>query len=301
VTTLTVQGGKPGPSRRRAARNRGSGSSMWDATLLTKVGLAFTIILSAFPIYWMIVIATRTNSDAVDVPPPLLPGGNLGENIRRVLEDPDAQFFTGLLNSAIVASTVTASVVIISTMAGFAFARLHFRGNRVLLLTILLTMMVPLQQMGVVPLYRLMVELEWTGQLQAVILPYLLNAFGVFLMTQYTEQAVPAELVEAARVDGASTLRIWWTIIVPSVRPGMAVLGINTFMLIWNDFMWPSIVLSGGSPTVQVAIRNLNAQHSTDYVMIFTGTALSVLPLIVVFLVFGRQIIGGLMEGAVKA
>jgi len=299
VTTLTLRGERPG-TRRRRARRSGSGSHLWDATLLTKAGLALAIILSAFPIYYMIIIATRTNSDAVDVPPPLLPGGNLGENIRRVLADPDAQFTTGLLNSAIVASTVTVSVVIISTLAGFAFARLHFRGNRVLLLTILLTMMVPLQQMGVVPLYRLMVELEWTGQLQAVILPYLLNAFGVFLMTQYTEQAVPAELVEAARVDGASTLRIWWNIILPAVRPGMAVLGINTFMLIWNDFMWPLIVLAG-NPTVQVAIRNLNAQHSTDYVMIFTGTTLSVIPLIIVFLVFGRQIIGGLMEGAVKA
>jgi cellobiose transport system permease protein len=296
MTTLTVRQNR----RKRTSRNGGSGSSMWDATLLTKVMLGFTIILSAFPIYWMIIIASRTNSDAVDTPPPLLPGGNLGENIRRVLADEDAQFITGLVNSAIVASTVTVSVVIISTMAGFAFARLHFKGHKILLLAILMTMMVPLQQMGIVPLYRLMVELEWTGQLQAVILPYLLNAFGVFLMTQYTEQAVPAELVEAARVDGASTLRIWWNIVLPAVRPGMAVLGINTFMLIWNDFMWPLIVLAG-NPTVQVAIRNLNAQHSTDYVMIFTGTTLSVIPLILVFILFGRQIIGGLMEGAVKA
>ncbi|MEV5410474.1 carbohydrate ABC transporter permease [Thermopolyspora sp. NPDC052614] len=296
MTTLTVRN----DVKKRAGRGGGSGSSMWDATLLTKVMLAFTIILSAFPIYWMIIIASRTNSDAVDTPPPLLPGGTLGENIRRVLADEDAQFITGLVNSAIVATTVTVSVVIISTMAGFAFARLRFKGHKVLLLAILMTMMVPLQQMGIVPLYRLMVELEWTGQLQAVILPYLLNAFGVFLMTQYTEQAVPAELVEAARVDGASTLRIWWNIVLPAVRPGMAVLGINTFMLIWNDFMWPLIVLAG-NPTVQVAIRNLNAQHSTDYVMIFTGTTLSVVPLILVFILFGRQIIGGLMEGAVKA
>lgn len=295
MTTLTLRS-----DARKRARNGGAGSSMWDATLLTKAMLGFTIILSAFPIYWMIIIASRTNTDAVDVPPPLLPGGNLGENIRRVLADADAQFVTGLVNSAIVATTVTVSVVLISTMAGFAFARLRFAGHKVLLLVILMTMMVPLQQMGIVPLYRLMVELEWTGQLQAVILPYLLNAFGVFLMTQYTEQAVPAELVEAARVDGASTLRIWWNIVLPAVRPGMAVLGINTFMLIWNDFMWPLIVLAG-NPTVQVAIRNLNAQHSTDYVLIFTGTTLSVIPLIIVFLAFGRQIIGGLMEGAVKA
>ncbi|MEU6999021.1 carbohydrate ABC transporter permease [Nonomuraea sp. NPDC046570] len=274
---------------------------LWNATLLTKVMLALTIVVSAFPIYWMIVIASRTNDDAVAVPPPLFPGGNLGANIRRVLANEDAHFVAGLVNSTIVATTVTVSVVLISTLAGFAFARLTFKGRKVLLVIILLTMIVPLQQMGVVPLYRLMVSLEWTGTLKAVILPYLLNGFGVFLMTQYTEQAVPNELVEAARVDGASTLRIWWNVILPAVRPGMAVLGINTFMLLWNDFMWPLIVLTPDNPTVQIAIQSLNAKYSTDYVQIFTGTALSVIPLIIVFIAFGRQIVGGIMEGAVKA
>ncbi|MEU9886105.1 carbohydrate ABC transporter permease [Sphaerisporangium sp. NPDC051011] len=271
------------------------------ATPLTKVALGFTLILSIFPIYWMVIIASRTNSDAVDVPPPLLPGGNLGENVQRVLATEDAHFLTGLLNSLIVTSTVTLSVVIISTFAGFAFARLHFRGRNLLLGSILLTMMVPLQQMGIVPLYQLMVDLGWVGSLKAVILPYLLNGFGVFMMTQYTDQAVPEELVEAARVDGASTLRIWWNVILPAVRPGMAVLALQTFMLNWNEFMWPLIVLTPENPTVQVSISFLTAAHTTDYVLIFTGTALSVLPLIVVFVAFGRQIVGGLMEGAVKA
>ncbi|MFE3450948.1 carbohydrate ABC transporter permease [Nonomuraea sp. NPDC059194] len=271
------------------------------ATAMTKVMLAVAIVLSAFPLYWMLVIASRTNDDAVDVPPPFLPGGNLGDNIRAVLANEDAHFLTGLTNSFVVASVVTVSVVLISTLAGFSFSRLHFRGRRLLLLTILLTMMVPLQQMGIVPLYRLMVELEWTGTLTAVILPYLLNGFGVFLMTQYTEQAVPNELVEAARVDGASTMRIWWNVVLPAVRPGMAVLGINTFMLLWNDYMWPMIVLTPDNPTVQIAIQALNERFSTNYVLIFAGTALSVVPLVIVFIAFGRQIVGGIMEGAVKA
>ncbi|MCW2879816.1 MAG: binding-protein-dependent transport system inner rane component [Sphaerisporangium sp.] len=287
---------------RPAGRARGDGKrDPFRATPLTKIALGFTVLLSAFPIYWMIIIASRTNSDAVDVPPPLLPGGNLGENVQRVLNTEDAHFLTGLLNSLIVTSTVTVSVVIISTFAGFAFARLHFRGRNLLLGSILLTMMVPLQQMGIVPLYQLMVSLGWVGTLKAVILPYLLNGFGVFMMTQYTDQAVPEELVEAARVDGASTLRIWWNVILPAVRPGMAVLALQTFMLNWNEFMWPMIVLTPENPTVQVSISFLTAAHTTDYVLIFTGTALSVLPLIVVFVAFGRQIVGGLMEGAVKA
>ncbi|WP_084958566.1 carbohydrate ABC transporter permease [Thermoactinospora rubra] len=278
-----------------------SAPGLWHPSVMTKVMLAVAILLSIFPLYWMIVIASRTNSDAVAVPPPFLPGGRLGENIMAVINNPDAHFLTGLTNSFVVAGIVTVSVVIISTLAGFAFARLRFRGSSLLLLTILLTMMVPLQQMGVVPLYRLMVSLEWTGTLKAVILPYLLNGFGVFLMTQYTKQAVPDELVEAARVDGASTLRIWWNVVLPAVRPGMAVLGINTFMLMWNDYMWPMIVLTPDNPTVQIAIQSLNERFSTNYVLIFAGTALSIIPLVLVFIAFGRQIVGGIMEGAVKA
>jgi cellobiose transport system permease protein len=293
MTTITRAGRRSsaGPDRRDPFR----------ATPLTKAALLFAILLSVFPIYWMVIIASRTTSQAVDTPPPLLPGGNLGENIGRVFASENANFLTGLTNSLIISSTVTLSVVIISTLAGFAFARLRFRGRKLLLGSILLTMMVPIQQMGIVPLYQLMVNLGWTGTIQAVILPFLLNGFGVFLMTQYTEQAVPFELVEAARVDGASTMRIYWTVVLPAVRPGMAVLALQTFMLNWNEFMWPLIVLTPENPTVQVSIQQLTGKHTADYALIFTGTALSVLPLLIVFIAFGRQIVGGLMEGAVKA
>ncbi|WP_030908956.1 carbohydrate ABC transporter permease [Streptosporangium amethystogenes] len=284
------------PSGQSAARNR-----IWDAGPLTKVVLAFALVLSAFPIYYMFIMATRTNEEAIDVPPPLLPGGHLGENISRLLSTEDAYFMTGLVNSAIVSVTVTLSVVLISTLAGFAFAKLRFRGGKILLGLILVTMMVPLQQMGVVPLYELMVTLGWTGQLKAVILPFLVNGFGVFMMTQYATQAVPDELVEAARVDGASTMRIYANVILPALRPGMAVLALLVFMQTWNEFMWPLIVLNPDNPVVQTSIAALNQAHGTDYVMLFTGTAASVLPLFIVFIAFGRQIVGGLMEGAVKA
>ncbi|MBB6343509.1 carbohydrate ABC transporter permease [Nonomuraea muscovyensis] len=273
----------------------------WDATLLTKITLVFALIMSAFPIYYMFIMATRTNEDAVETPPPLLPGGHLGENVERLLATEDANFVTGLVNSAIVATTVTVSVVLISTLAGFAFAKLRFPGSKLLLGLILVTMMVPLQQMGVVPLYELMVTLGWTGRLQSVILPFLVNGFGVFMMTQYTSQAVPDELVEAARVDGATTMGIYRRIVVPALRPGMAVLALLVFMQTWNEFMWPLIVLTPDNPVVQTSIAALNSAHGTDYVMLFTGTAASVLPLFVVFVLFGRQIVGGLMEGAVKA
>jgi cellobiose transport system permease protein len=284
-----------------AIRRRTKGSRLWDAGPLTRVALLGALVLSTFPIYWMLVIATRTNADAVDVPPPLLPSGNLGDNVSRLFATEDAHFVKGLFNSLIVASTVTVSVVALSTLAGFAFAKLRFRGSKVLLVTVLISMMVPLQQMGVVPLYIMMVRLGWTGQLQAVILPFLVNGFGVFLMRQYTLQAVPDELIEAARVDGASTLRIYWSVVLPALRPAMAVLGLFTFMQNWNEFMWPLIVLNPNNPTVQLSIHALNAAYQEDYTLLFTGTALSVVPLIVLFIAFGRQIIGGIMEGALKA
>lgn len=281
---------------------RGSGVRLWDATPLTRITLVFALLLSVWPLYWMVVIASRSVSDATAMPPPLLPGGNLGDNISRALADDSANLMTGLLNSFIVAGTVTVSVVVISTMAGFAFAKLRFRGRQVLLVSVLLTMMVPLQHVGVVPLYIMMIELNWTNTMQAVILPFLVNGFGIFLMRQYTMQAVPDELIEAARMDGAATWKIYLRVVLPAVRPGMAVLALLTFMQNWNEFLWPLMILRPDNPTVQVAIRGLsNTNYGTDYSMIFTGTLLSIVPLVIIFIAFGRQIVGGLMEGAVKS
>jgi len=275
---------------------------LWDATPLTRITLVFALLLSVWPLYWMVVIASRSVSDATAMPPPLIPGGNLGDNISRALSDDSANLLVGLMNSFIVAGTVTVSVVVISTMAGFAFAKLRFKGREVLLVSVLLTMMVPLQHVGVVPLYIMMIELNWTNTMQAVILPFLVNGFGIFLMRQYTMQAVPDELIEAARMDGAATWKIYLRVVLPAVRPGMAVLALLTFMQNWNEFLWPLMILRPDNPTVQVAIRGLsNTNYGTDYSMIFTGTLLSIVPLVIIFIAFGRQIVGGLMEGAVKS
>jgi cellobiose transport system permease protein len=146
------------------------------------------------------------------------------------------------------------------------------------------------------------VEFGWTNTLYGVILPFLVNGFGIFMMRQYTLQAVPDELVEAARVDGASTLRIYWNVVLPAVRPGMSVLALLTFMLNWNEFLWPLLILESDNPTVQVAIRALQqSNYSADYAMLFTGTLISIIPLVLVFVAFGKQIVGGIMEGAIRS
>jgi cellobiose transport system permease protein len=152
---------------------------------------------------------------------------------------------------------------------------------------IIMTMAVP-TQLGIIPLYLLMVKLDWTDTLQAVIFPALVKGFGVFMIRQYAESAISDELIEAARMDGCSTWRVYWNIVLPALRPAAAVLGLLTFMETWNDFQISLQILATG-------------YYKTDYVQIFTGTALAIVPLLLVFIAFGRQIIGGIMEGSVKA
>ncbi|MET7945507.1 carbohydrate ABC transporter permease [Micromonospora sp. NPDC005324] len=276
-------------------------SRLWRASPLTYLALVIAAGLSVFPIWWMFVVASRSNDAMGQLPPPVTPGGNLGANIARLFDNTDAYFLTGLINSAVVATTVTVSVVFFSSLAGFAFAKLRFHGRNALLLVIIATMMVP-TQLGVIPLYLLMTKLHWNDRLPAVIVPVLVTGFGVFMMRQYAGQAVSDELIEAARMDGCGTARIWWHVVLPALRPAAAVLGLLTFMTTWNDFLWPYAVLNDpANPTVQLSLRALSDGYYQDMSQVFTGTAIATLPLLLVFVVFGRQIIGGIMEGAVKA
>jgi cellobiose transport system permease protein len=289
------------PGRRGPGRAAGAAGRLWRASPLTMVTLIAATILSFFPLYWMIVIASRTNDAIGDVPPPMTPGGRFVENAERVLSNQDAAFLTGLMNSLIVATVVTVSTVFFSSLAGFAFAKLRFRGKNAMLLFILATMMVPVQ-LGIIPLYMMMADFGWQNELKAVIVPFLVSAWGVFMMRQYASQSVPDELIEAARVDGCSTWRIYFNVVLPALRPAAAVLGLFIFMQTWNDFLWPLTVLQDpGNPTVQISLRTLNSAYYSDYSQIFAGTTLATLPLAIVFILFGRQIISGIMEGAVKA
>ena len=264
------------------------------------VMLAVVTAISAFPLYFMLVMASVPNDDITSVPPPLWPGDELWTNVGRVLDNPDVAFQTALVNSFLVAGICTVSVVLFSALAGFAFAKLRFVGRQPLLAFVLLTMMVPIQ-LGMIPLYMLMSRLHLAGQLPAVILPFLVSAFGVFMMRQFVQQSVPDELLEAARLDGASVLRTFWFVVLPILRPAAAVLGLLTFMERWNDFLWPYLVLDLEHPTVQVALSRLAGGYYTDQSLVMAGTLLGVVPLLVVFLLFGRQIVGGILEGSLKS
>lgn len=301
ATTYYGQTQAPRATGRPKKKRTAPGARLWKASPLTYLTLVLAGLLSIFPLYFMLVGATSTNDMLSKYPPHLIPSGHLFTNIQRVWENDNANISIGLINSLIVSSCVTVSVVFFSSLAGFAFAKLSFRGKNALLLTILGSMMVPVQ-LGIIPLYLLMVKVGWENHLEAVIVPFLVSGFGVFMMRQYASQAIPTELIEAARVDGSTTWGIYWHVVLPALRPAAAVLAIFTFVQSWNDFLWPLMALQDPeNPTVQISLRSLGTGYYQDYSQVFAGTAVATIPLLVVFLVFGRQIIGGIMEGAVKA
>jgi cellobiose transport system permease protein len=267
---------------------------------LSYVALVTTIVLSIFPLYWMLVVGSSTDEELAKIPPGVVPSNRLGENFSAVFDSAGVHFLQSMLNTLIVSSIVTISVVFFCSLAGFAFAKLRFRGRNALLVVVVLTLTVP-NQLGAVALYILMGKLGWNGQLPAVIVPGLVTAFGVFYMRQYIVDAVPDDLVEAARIDGASTLRIFGSIIFPTVRPAISVLGLLSFTATWNDFQWPLITLGGSAhPTVQVALNALASGQFVVYSHVLAGALLATLPLLIVFIFAGRQIVSGIMEGAVK-
>lgn len=256
------------------------------------------VVFSIFPLYWSIVVSSRDQSAVGSYPPPLVPGGNLFDNLAAAFDQ--GNFGLALTNSVIVAGTITASVVFTSTLAGFAFAKLTFRGSGALFTSVVATMLVP-TQLAIIPLYIMVTQwFGWANDLRGVIVPALMSAFGVFFMRQYLTSAMPTELLEAGRVDGASTLRIYWSVVLPIARPGAAVLGLLTFITYWNDLFWPLILLNTQNPTVQVAIANTASGIEVDYSLVLAGTVIATFPMLIVFLLLGRQIIGGIMQGAVK-
>jgi cellobiose transport system permease protein len=279
------------------SRRSGGHASVDRASWLTYGVLGVTALVFVAPFYYMIVAASRPMAEMNQSPPPITPGPLLWSNMVKAVQQQNLALALG--NSFIVSGIITLATVLLCTLAGFAFAKMRFRGKNVLFAIALGTMMVP-PSLGVVPLYALMAWLGLAGTLSSVILPTLVQCFGVFFMRQYLVEALPDELLEAARIDGATSLRTFWSIVLPIARPGMAVLGMLTFMTAWNDFFWPVITLNSTNPTIQVALNNLGSGYVPDTSVIMAGTLVGTLPVIVVFLLLGRQIVGGIIAGAVK-
>lgn len=261
--------------------------------------LVVGLLLSAFPFYWAVIMSTHTTSDIFSYPPKLLPGSHFLENARHLFDNID--FFGSMFNSLLVAGSVTFLVLFFDSLAAFVFAKFDFPGKNVLFALLMAIFMVP-AQLAAIPQFVIMAKLGWIGTMTSLIVPAAANAFGIFWMRQYMKGAIHDELLDASRIDGASFLRQYWHVALPVVRPGLAFLGIFTFMGQWNDYAWPLIALTNpDNVTLQVALSQLNGTHgTTDYGMVMTGALLALVPLLIVFAVGARQIIGDLAKGAIR-
>ncbi|MEV0783386.1 carbohydrate ABC transporter permease [Streptomyces sp. NPDC050423] len=259
---------------------------------LTVVGIG-----SLLPLYWTLVAASHTQDEVLATTPPFLPGGRLFHNLEAAWEQ--AHLGKAIVNSFIVSGCITLATLFFCTLAGYAFAKMRFRGRGALMAGVIATLTIP-PQLSVVPLFMMMSDLGWSGSLESVIFPTLVSAFGVFFMRQYLIEALPYELIEAAKIDGASNFRIVRSVVIPVARPAMMVLGMLTFVQSWNDFFWPYLALNQQNPTLQVALGQLKASYTPDESIVMAGALISTLPLLVVFVIFGKQIVGGIMSGAVK-
>jgi ABC-type glycerol-3-phosphate transport system permease component len=256
-------------------------------------------LLAAFPFYFMLVTSTHRTSEILRIPPPLWFGSALIQNYQELIEA--LPFWNALWNSFAIAAVHTLMVLFFCSLAGYGFAKFRFPGREGLFAFLLATLMVP-GVIGLIPSFVIMRQLGWIDTWYPLIIPGVANAFGIFWMRQYIDSAIPNDLMDAARIDGAHEFRIYWNIIVPVITPALAALAILTFMGKWNDFQWPLLILKEEAKyTLPVALSTLRSLRGTEIGVQILGATGAILPILVVFLLASRQFIAGITAGAVKS
>lgn len=269
--------------------------------LSSKVGvyslLIAGVVISIAPFYWMLVGSTLPSGEIFRLPPKLLPGDYLAQNLQSLNES--LGFAKIFWNSLFIALVYTLVSTLISSMAGYAFAKFTFKGKNFFFFIILCTLMIP-SQVTLIPLFEMMVTFNWLNTYQAIILPTLASPFAIYLMRQ-NMKSVPDSIIEASRVDGAGELKIFFTVILPVTRPAMAAVAIFLFMSQWNSLLWPLITLNSKEMfTLPVALSSLIGMARIDYGQLMLGTTLSTVPIMIFFLLLQKHFISGILGGAVK-
>jgi multiple sugar transport system permease protein len=281
----------PTGSLARQRRQRRIGKAVLY-TLLTIAALLFMV-----PFFLMLSNAFKSSAEILRIPPTIFPENPSFDAFRKVIQD--APFIRWFGNSVFVALSVTTLVLLTSSLAGYIFAKFEFPGRQVIFVLLLMTMMVPFPVL-LIPSYLVVNELGLVNSLWALIVPGMASAFGIFLMRQFI-QGIPNDLIEAARLDGASEWAIYARIIVPLARPSMAALGIFTFLASWNDYLWPLIVINEvKKSTLPLALTFFNDQYTQRYDLIMAAATLSVIPVIIVFILFQRHIVNALVLAGMK-
>ncbi|MCR6628054.1 MAG: carbohydrate ABC transporter permease [Pseudoxanthomonas sp.] len=254
-------------------------------------------IVSLGPLLWMLSVSFMQTGEAGHFPPPLLPSAPTLDNYREMFVR--AGMGRYLANSFIVSTSVMLLSLLFNTMAGYAFAKLRFKGRDRTFRALLAALVIP-AQVAMMPLFLLLKQMGLVNTYAGAIVPGMAAIFGIFLVRQYA-RSIPDELLEAARIDGASEARIFFQIVLPGLKPILVTLAIFSFLGAWNDFMWPLIVLSDDAlQTLPVALAGLSREHVMDYELMMAGSVVTILPVLLLFLVLQRYYIQGLLLGSVK-
>ena len=250
-----------------------------------------------FPLLWMVSASLMAPGEANAFPPPIVPARPTLDNYRELFAH--AGMGRYLANSVLLTAAVTAISVVLNVAAGYAFAKLEFAGRDRIFKLLLGALVIP-SQVAMVPLFLLLKSLGLVNSYGGVIVPAMAGIFGVFLVRQYA-LSIPNELLEAARIDGASELSIFRSIVVPLLAPIIVTLAVFTLLGTWNDFMWPLIVLSDNDLyTLPVALASLSREHVQDNELMMAGAVVTTLPVLLVFLALQRYYMQGLLVGSVK-
>lgn len=266
----------------------------WAGHVLVAAGL----VVMAAPFWFTFVFATRLRTEIFNVPPPLWFGSHLLDNIGLLLER--LPFWRNLGTSLYVAGMTAALNLLLCSMAGYAFALYEFPAKKGLFAFVVGSMMLP-SFLNMIPGFMVMDALGWIDQPRALYVPGAAGALGIFMMRQYIGSAIPKDLIEAARLDGAGELRIFWSVVLPLTKPALGTLGLITFISSWNNFVGPLVVMrSVEHYTVPLALRSMQSPNNTEWGALMAGSAIAMLPLLVVFAFTARRLVAGLTAGAVR-
>lgn len=283
----TIRHSVPPPARRRT----------WPLTTLYTV-LALTVSAAMLlPLVWMVLTSFKPEADIVDFPPRLWPAAWTLDHYIDVWDRiPMARLF---VNTVVFAGTVTVLSLIFDSMTAYALARLRFRGRNVIFVVILVMLMMPFQ-VTLIPLYDMLSDLGWTNTLPGLIVPRATNAFGIFFLRQFF-LSLPADLEEAARIDGAGEFRIYRQIILPLAKPALLTLALFHFMYNWNDLLWPLVIIQESDrQTLPAGLAVFAGQHVVEYGLLMAGSALALVPIVLFFLLIQRRFVDSMATTGLK-
>lgn len=266
--------------------------------IILHIILAAGVIVSVFPFIWTFIASTHTDSQVLNFAYTFVLGSNFMNNLQGLHDE--MPIWNNLFNSIYITGVYTVGVLLIDSMAGYAFAKYNFRFKNVIFFACLITMMIP-QQVTMAPLFIQLTSFHWLDTPLAIIVPGLAGVFGVFLMRQ-NMSTFPDSLIEAARIDGASEKRIFFTIIVPSMKSAFAALGIISFVNQWGNYLWPLIALNSQKNFTMPLVLSILSQpnYVIHYGQLMVGAVLVLIPVMIFFLIFQKNFINGMMSGAIK-